>query len=53
MIVDFTDGHRWNSSDNGDFKSEIDPELIAFLRRRTGLFVEHVESEADLHSLSH
>jgi|HubBroStandDraft_5_1064220.scaffolds.fasta_scaffold02202_2 hypothetical protein len=48
MIVDFADGSRWRSSDNGDFKSEVDPELVAFLQRKTGLSVEHVETEADV-----
>jgi hypothetical protein len=48
MIVDFTDGSRWSSSDNSDFKSEIDPDLIAFFQRKTGLPLEHVDTQADI-----
>jgi hypothetical protein len=48
MIVDFSNGWRWNSADIGDFESKVDPSLIEFLQRRTGLPVEHAETEAGL-----
>ena len=50
MIVDFGNGLRWNSSDIGDFKLKVDPGLAEFLQRKTGLPLEHAETEADLHS---
>lgn len=48
MIIDFDNGSRWSSSDIGDFKSKVDPGLDDFLQKKTGLPLEHAETEADL-----
>jgi hypothetical protein len=47
MIIDFDNGSRWSSSDIGDFKAKVNPELAEFLQHKTGLRVEHSETEAD------
>jgi hypothetical protein len=48
MIIDFSDGSRWSSSANRDFKPEVDFGLTEFLQLKTGLPVEYAETEADL-----
>jgi len=47
VIVDFDNGLRWSSSDIGDFKSEVDPALAELLQHKTGLPLDHAETEAD------
>ena len=48
VILDFTDGTRWRSADNADFAKDVDPGLVEFLARKTGLVVERAQTEADL-----
>jgi hypothetical protein len=52
VIVEFEDGYRWHSEDNRDFTPEVDPALVSFLEQKTGLPLEHAETEAAL-SQSH
>jgi hypothetical protein len=47
MIIDFDNGSCWSSSDIGDFKAKVDPGLAEFLQHKTGLRVEHSETEGD------
>jgi hypothetical protein len=51
LLVDFANGTRWSSSDNGDFKLEVDPGLVEFIEKKTGLHPERAETEADLAKL--
>jgi hypothetical protein len=51
LIVDFANGTRWSSSDNRDFKLEVDPGLAEFIEQKTGLNPEQAETEADLAKL--
>jgi hypothetical protein len=52
LLVDFRDGARWSSADNRDFMPQVDRGLTEFLQRKTGLPVEHRETEAGLQSPS-
>jgi len=48
VLVVFQNGVRWSSAANRDFMTRPDSGLVEFLERKTGLAVEHAESETDL-----
>jgi hypothetical protein len=48
VIVEFSDGYRWHSEANRDFASRVDPDLVEFLKEKTGLPLESAQTEADL-----
>jgi hypothetical protein len=48
IVLDLADGRRWSSADIGDFRNSVDPALAAFLVERTGLPLEHAETESDI-----
>lgn len=50
VILSFTDGRKWSSAEWGDFKKTSDTRLVEFLQEKTGLVVEHAETEADLNN---
>jgi hypothetical protein len=50
IILDFADGRRWSSA-FGDFEPTVDPKLLDYLRKKTGLEPQHVEAESDIPSL--
>ena len=50
VVIDFADGRRWSSTDSGNFKAVVDPELVEFLQQKTGLPVQHTETASDIGS---
>ncbi len=50
IVLDFSDGRRWSSSEWGDFERTVDPELVKFLKGTTGLQLEQAVTEADIPS---
>lgn len=48
VIVEFSDGYRWHSEANRDFASTVDPDLVDFLKEKTGLQLESAQTETDL-----
>ncbi len=47
-VVDFEDGRRWSSAENGDFRHSVDPSLIQILEEKTHLPIQSAEIEADI-----
>jgi hypothetical protein len=47
VIIYFAGGTRWRSAENRDFASKPDPGLAEFLAKKTGLPLEHAQTEAD------
>jgi hypothetical protein len=41
IVIDFSDGRRWSSAAWGNFGRSVDPELVKFLKLKTGLQLEH------------
>jgi hypothetical protein len=48
IVVDFTKGRRWSSSDIGDFRKSVDPTLASFLANKTHLPLNSATTEADI-----
>jgi hypothetical protein len=52
VVLLFADGRRWSSADAADFRTTVDPNLLAFLERKTGLrpvFTPAPQAEAANH----
>lgn len=45
IVLDFSHGRRWASTDMGDFKHNIDVALLQYLQIKTGLQPRHQEAE--------
>jgi hypothetical protein len=48
IVVEFSDGRRWNSADMSDFQDRVDPAMADFLEKKTHLPLNHVEAESDI-----
>lgn len=48
IVVDFADGKRWSSADTGDFRTTVDPTLLAFLAEHIRLPIGQAETELDI-----
>jgi hypothetical protein len=48
IVIDFNDGRRWSSADDGNFRDSVDPALADFLQGKTKLRYDHAETEADI-----
>jgi len=48
LLLDFKNGELWSSAANADFTPQVDLALFEFVRKKTGLAAEHVQSEEDL-----
>ena len=48
IVLDFADGRRWSSAAISDFKPSVDPELVSYVRGKTGLEPQYVEAESDI-----
>ena len=48
ILIDFNDGRRWSSADRGDFNSQIDPALKAFLETKIHLPYSYAQAEEDI-----
>jgi hypothetical protein len=52
IVIDFSDGRRWSSGDEGDFHSNVDPAFVEFLETKTRLPLHHAPTESDIPSLN-
>jgi hypothetical protein len=48
IVIDFSDGRRWSSADTGDFSANVNPAFSEFLQKRTGLSINHAQTEDDI-----
>lgn len=48
IVVDFKDGRRWSSGDEGDFNSTVDPRLKELMTNLTDLPYGYAQTEADI-----
>jgi hypothetical protein len=47
-VLYFADGSKWSSAETGDFRKSVDPQLLLFLERKTGLRAIHAATEEEL-----
>lgn len=52
IVIDFVDSRRWSSADIGDFSASVDPALAEFLKNKTQLSFDHVQTAVDIPRLS-
>jgi hypothetical protein len=52
IVIDFSDGRRWSSGDEGDFHDNVDPAFAKFLETKTQLPLDHAPTEADIPPLN-
>ena len=48
IVLDFADGRRWSSAAISDFKLTVDPELLDYIKSKTGLEPQYAEAESDI-----
>jgi len=48
IVLDFADGRRWSSAAISNFEPTVDPELLNYIRIKTGLEPQYVEAESDI-----
>jgi hypothetical protein len=49
-VLRLADGSVWSSAKIGDFVPTVDPALLAFLQRKTGLRPVYAETEAEIYA---
>jgi len=52
IVIDFSDGRRWSSADNSDFKEFVDPDFAMFLATKTNLPFSYLQTEAEIPPLA-
>jgi hypothetical protein len=52
IVIDFSDGRRWSSADNGDFGKPVDPDFALFLATTTNLPFNYLQTEAEIPPLT-
>jgi hypothetical protein len=48
IAIDFADGRRWSSADEGDFHDSVDPGFERFLQEKTHQPLNHATTAADI-----
>jgi hypothetical protein len=48
LVLDFADGRRWSSAAISNFEPSVDPDLLSYIRSKTGLEPQYVEAESDI-----
>jgi hypothetical protein len=52
IVIDFSDGRRWSSANEGDFSKFVDPNFANFLTTKSNLPFKHLQTEADIPPLA-
>ena len=50
LLIDFTDGRRFYANVEGDGGTSVPPDVVRFLIAKTGLTLEHAETEQEIPS---
>ena len=48
ILIDFSNGYRWHSENERDFRANFEPGLLEFLQKKTGLPVQYAQVQSDL-----
>jgi hypothetical protein len=48
IVLNFVDGRRWSSADISNFEPSVNPELLNYIRSKTGLEPQYAEAETDI-----
>ncbi len=48
IVLDFKDGRRWSSANEGDFRTTVDPALLHILQEKIALPLAEAETEQDI-----
>jgi hypothetical protein len=51
-VVDFSDGRRWSSANEGDLSKSVDPDFAMILATKTNLPFNYLQTEPDIPAIA-